>query len=136
MQGRTVTVEIVVVDPPTHFAGYDSIELVLSTKDGNFPPVSKTERELIFEVSVEIRADKSGVLQGWGPAVNRQGDGVRFIYLSWIGTQGGFPAMFRRLKVGLDQVPGFPGPQDRYSVRVSGQDKRGGPACARATLAP
>lgn len=130
-----VRLSIVVVDPPKHFASYGDIHLVLSTKEGEFAPDFVGASEIRFDVDIEIRPDRSGDLQGWGPAVNRQGDGTRFVYLAWIGTQNGVRAMFRRLKVGLDQVPGFPGSAENYSVRVRGRDKKGGPACARAVLA-
>lgn len=129
------TVQIFVIELPKAFDGYDGIHLVLSTADGHFPPTEIGPDYLRFDAEVEIRPDRSGMLQGWGPAVNRQGDGVRFIYLSWLGTQGGFPRMFRRMKVGLDQVPGFPSSATEYQVRVKGTDKRGGPACARCVLA-
>lgn len=126
---------IVVVDPPNQCIGYDDIELVMSTKEGESPPVFVGADELRFDVEIDIRPDRSGDLQGWGPAVNRQGDGIRFVYLAWIGTQNGRRTMFRRLKVGLDLVPGFPGSAKEYTVRVRGRDKRGEPACARAVLA-
>ena len=130
-------IHIHVVDAPTSFAPYDEIELVLSTKDGTFPPAATDGANLRFDVPVEIRPDKSGTLQGWGPAVNRQPDGRRFIYLGWIGTAGGEPTMFRRLKVFLDTVSLFPGHESMYTIHVNGKDRRGGPACASATvLAP
>ncbi len=134
-QGRKVKLQIVVVEAPAAFVGFDAIELLLSTKDGFFAPVQKSPEELRFEVEVEIRPDRNGDLQGWGPAVNRQGDGIRFIYLTWFGIQAGMKSQFRRMKVGLDQVPGFPGEAEHYEVRVKGTDKRGCPACARATVA-
>lgn len=129
-------IQIYVVDPPTVFAPYDEIELVLSTKDGIFPPAATEGADLRFDVQVEIRPDKSGTLQGWGPAVNRQPDGRRFIYLAWIGTTSGGRSMFRRLKVFLDKVSLFPGHESVYTIHVKGKDPRGGPACASAIVLP
>lgn len=131
----SATIQIFVIDPPTQFEGYDEIHLVLSTNEGHYPPSAVGPGFLRFDVQVQIRPDRSGILQGWGPAVNRQGDGIRFIYLSWVGSQGGVARMFRRLKVGLDQVHGFPGDATEYEVRVKGTDRHGGPACARAVVA-
>ena len=127
-------IHIHVVDAPTSFAPWDAIELVLSTKDGIFPAAATDGSNLRFEVPVEVRPDKSGTLQGWGPAVNRQPDGRRFIYLAWLGTTGGERTMFRRLKVFLDTVSLFPGHETVYVIHVKGKDPRGGPACASATV--
>ena len=129
-------IQIYVVDAPTSFAPWDAIELVLSTKDGIFAAAAAEGADLRFDVSVEVRPDKSGTLQGWGPAVNRQPDGRRFIYLAWLGTTGGERTMFRRLKVFLDTVSLFPGHETVYVIHVKGKDPRGGPACASATVVP
>lgn len=87
---------------------------------------------MVFEATFELKTDRSGNLQPSGPAVQRQNDGRRFVYLSWCGTQGPETRMFRRLKVFFDTVPGFPGPLEEYRVQVKGTDRRGGPACATA----
>jgi len=128
------TLQIIVVDPPTQFPPYTRLELLLADKDGQtYPPVIEGG-DLRFDLPIEIRPDKAGDMQGWGPAVVRQNDGRRFVYLNWIGHQNGMSRCFRRLKVFLDRVSGFPGESDSYTVRVQGQDRKGGPACATAVV--
>ena len=128
------TFQITVVDPPSEFPGYADIDLFLQTPTGYIAAASKSESAFVFEAPFELKADRSGTLQPTGPAVQRQNDGRRFVYLSWRGTQGSMTSMFRRLKVFFDTVPGFPGPLAQYHLRVKGTDKRGGPACATAEV--
>jgi len=125
--------QITVVEPPSEFSDYTEIGLFLQTEAGFVPPVRKDAEAIVFEVPFELKADRSGVLQPTGPAVQR-GDGRRFVYLSWCGKQGASAVMFRRLKVFFDRIPGFPGPLEAYRLRVKGTDKRGGPACATAEV--
>jgi hypothetical protein len=123
---------IVVLQPPADFGEYRDLELVMQNKAGSSGPRRLEDGSLEFVACFEMKTDRSGVLEAVGPEIVRQGDGQRFIYLQWWGVRGGSRETFRRIKVFLDQVPGFPGAGEDLEVRVLGVDKRGTPACARA----
>ncbi len=89
---------------------------------------------MTFEVPFDLRADRSGVIQPWGEAVQRQPDGRRFVYLVWQRTKGGVRSMPGRIKVFFDQLKGFPNGES-FEVQVLGRDQKGRPACATARIA-
>lgn len=128
------TLWITVLEPPTEYLATTDIKLFLQSKTGNFPPTERDAGAAVFEVPFDFKADKSGVLQPAGPAIQVHGDKRRFVYLAWHGRQGAASGMFRRMKVYFDRIPGYPGTTDEYRVSVKGTDKRGGPACATVEL--
>lgn len=117
---------VLVLDPPTSFCG-GAIELKLQTKAG-YTSGTPDGHGLRFETEYVLKADKSGVSQPFGEAVQR-GDGRRFIYFSWLGPEG----MFRRIKLYFDQVPGFPHAESPL-VRIAGRNAKGEPACSTALV--
>ncbi len=78
---------------------------------------------LRFSVPYELRADRSGVIQPIGDAVQKQPDGRRFVYLAWLSGGG----MVGRIKVQFDELPAEQ-LAEGASVVVSATDRRGKPA--------
>lgn len=122
-------VSITVVDPPSSFAaeGPGPIELWLD-EGRRVPPTRLSNGDLVFEVEFEVVSLRDGTRAPKGPAVRHHGDKRRFVYLDW--TRDG--VMFRRIKVFFDTF--LIGERERYSVSVAGRDRKGGPACATATV--
>jgi len=129
------TLTIVVKDPPSAWSDYDSIALRLPTASGSVEGRALENGDLEFTVPFEIRPDRAGVVQAWGPLINRQGDGRRFIYLAWYGRRGALEEMFRRLKVYTELIPGFPEIGEEVKLQIAGKDAKGTPACATARSA-
>ena len=118
------TLTIIVDNPPTEFDGMTNLRLALQTPTGYVDGLREGQ-DLRFDLMYEEKADRQGRVQPAGPFVQRQPDGRRFVYLSWIGNG----TSFRRLKVFFDQVP-----EGASTVRVDGRDRKGGPACASARV--
>jgi hypothetical protein len=92
--------------------------LALQTKGGYVE-----SDNLRFSVPYELRADRSGVVQPTGDAVQRQPDGRRFVYLAWLSGD----TMVGRIKVQFDGLT----PEqvaEGATVVVSATDRRGNPA--------
>jgi len=122
---------ILVDQPAEGCTGQRDVQLTFDDGGADIPGVRMPDGALRYIVKFDLVQDKEGNPRPAGKAIKRQGDGRRFVYLNWIGTPTNGPrTMFRRLKVFFDQVPGFPGDAENYSVRVQGTDKKGEPACA------
>jgi hypothetical protein len=130
------TLEITVTEVTIMCDGRDRMELLLQTKEGHEKGRWNDDGSMTFDVPFELRPDRAGVIQPWGDCVQRQPDGRRFVYLVWFRTKGAEKSSVGRLKVFFDRVPGFPGANEFYSLRVLGRDPKGRPACATARLAP
>ncbi len=120
------SLRIVLVDPPLEFGGMLNLEARLEVGKDSFPGDAGT---FVVEYDLRFAGD-----HGWlprGPAIQREKDGRRFVYLGWYGTKDGVRTRFRRLKVHLE---GFDHFAEAPTICVSGRDKRGGPACATAAI--
>lgn len=116
---------VVLVDPPSSWADYESIEPRLETRDGSEAGVwdGNTVR---FETRYRYEPTISG------PAFKREGDGRRFVYIGWYGTKSGLVERFRRLKVHLEKVPNLTRDCEVHAAGKMAKD--GSPACATATI--
>lgn len=120
------TLRVVLVDPPTEFDGLADLEARAEVGHDSFPAKNGAFE---FEYDLRFAGD-----HGWlprGPAIRTEKDGRRFVYLGWYGTKDGVRTRFRRLKVHL---PKLDQPQEEFTIRVAGRDRKGGPACATATI--
>jgi hypothetical protein len=105
---RTLVVRIVARRLPGRTCGpYTDVTVHLAQKTGCAAEegvVSASARQAQWETAVEV-FEQDGRPAFRGPAVNGPPQ-ERFLYLTWIGQEGGAaPAMFRRAKLRLDAVP-------------------------------
>lgn len=91
---------------------------------------SNQSGDLEFSTEFEWAPDRQGDLHARGPAIVRQNDGKRFIYLAWLDEKG---AMFRRIKLFVRQFA-TPPQQGPFLVTLSGIDGKGMPACSTAKV--
>jgi hypothetical protein len=107
-EARRVVVRIVGERLPGRSCGpYGDVCVGFVQKVGCHPDgfVSADAAGATWETAIEVR-EKDGVPAFRGPAVNGPPH-ERFLYLTWIGREGGGPpAMFRRAKLRLDAIPG------------------------------
>lgn len=112
-----------IADAPAEFGAYGRIRLLHQSKKGFVPAVDGA-----FELELDHKEDRSGVLQWSGDAVHYHGDKRRFIYFAWVSE---FGQSFRRIKLYLDQVPELE--YGDAEVTIAGRmPKDGSPACSTA----
>ena len=109
---------IEVPNPPTHWLEAGNIRLVWQPRVR--PQEFSESPDHTWELEVELKDGR------WvGPAVGKNGDGRRFVYLAWLTDEG---KIFRRIKLYQDQVTS-------PVVRILAIMPDGSPACSTARLA-
>ncbi len=120
---------ILVENLPTTFLeqGFTELKLVSQGKKGILDP-EILDDAFRFVVPIQIKSyQRLG-----GPFVYRYGDQRSFVYLQWWGrNESNQWITFRRIKLYFDQIEGWP---IERTVRISGTDRKGHPACSTAIV--
>lgn len=125
------TLYLTVVQPPRTFPpeGAESIELWLDAgKDTRVRADWQPNGDAKFKIPFEVGPDRSGAIVPKGPVIRYHGDKRPFVYLDWTIDH----RCFRRIKVFFEKF--FDPAREEYHVAIAGTDRRGGPACATATI--
>lgn len=109
-------------------------------RDELIPPVSRTADAVTFELEIEVRPNKAGVLAVRGPEIQGPPD-ARFIYIN-VGTYAGeYDSKWnRRTKIPLKGLhpeliaDALAKPQAVLVAKIHGRARDGGPAAATVPL--
>ncbi len=121
---------ILVRGAPRSCLGVKNCSLALQVGTEYESAQTTADGDLAFCTEFEWAADRYGDLYGRGPAIVRQNDGQRFIYLAWLDDRR---KMFRRIKLFVRQFA-TPPQQGPFQVILSGIDGKGMPACSTAKV--
>jgi len=111
-----------------------TFRIEVSDVPADWPPVGRLR--LLWQSRVRPQEFTESAAHSWeievglkdghwvGPAVGKNGDGRRFVYLAWLADNG---AIVRRIKLYQDQVTGT-------VVKLQSRMPDGSPACSTARL--